>query len=115
MSRFWHFLLGLDQAGNTLLPAAGLVSDTSNEVTISATCAVLATWSATPDSIRAKACRWMHRIDGFFLFWFGQYCHCADAAVARLSNLRPEVATDISKRLHDYLNAAETCGLRIKL
>lgn len=115
MTRFWHFLLGLDQVGNTLLPAAGLVSDASNDVTISATCAALVTWRGTPGDVRARALRWQSRIDGFFLFWFGQHCHCANAAVAELTNMRPDVAADISKRLHDYLNTAETCGLRITL
>lgn len=115
MTRFWHFLLGLDQAGNTLLPAAGLISDVSNDVTISATCAALATWNGAGDGTRARALRWQSRIDGFFLFWFGQHCHCAEAALAELKNMRPDVAGDISKRLQDYLNAAEACGLRTSL
>jgi hypothetical protein len=115
MARFWKFLLGLDQAGNALLPVSGLIADETNDVTISATVAALALWQGTPEPVRVRALRWQGRIDGFFLWWFGQHCHCADAAFAELSNMRPAVTANISKRLHDYLNAAEFCGLRTKL
>ena len=115
MARFWRFLLGVDQAGNALLPAAGLIADETNDVTISATCAALAIWQGTPAAVRLRALGWQARIDGFFLFWFGQHCHCADAARAELGDMRPAVMADIGARLHDYLNAAETCGLRTSL